>query len=447
VTKLVTLPRALRRPADSRLLDSNGRPLPPVRPRLRVAAPNARGTETYNRHPAFGLTAEMLFSYFRLAEAGQPLQQFDMFDDLIERWGSLRGMINYRNESVSGCDFVIMPPPGRVDALSVKAAAELNERLQSQLQFREFLGHQLSAVPYGVAMTNMVWDYDQGIVVPVEFVNPAARRFASPSQERADEIWLYDGTPGSMGLIALDPGLWAISRYRYRNPWAAGLMRTCSILAMFTGWGVLGWQTYLDMFGLPLAIGYYDEGAGPESRKALEDAVVGIGQDGYAVLSSLTELVIKETARGGDSSTAYPQILRWCEDQAAKLLTGGTLNTDVSGSGAGSYNAAAVHESRGYAMLCNDAKTVEEMFVRDIGRPFVAWNGYDGAAPPRLKIRIRRDALQWAQTIEILGQAVELDPTQIYEDFGLRVPAKGTGVKFEATKPPDPGHAREDKNK
>lgn len=441
--ELVTLPRALRRPAESLLLDAYGNSLPPVARRVISGRPGAN--ETNNTHPGFGLTNEVLVSAFRQAERGNPLRQFDLFDDLKERNGSLRGMLNDRNESVSGCDWVVMPPPGRSDPQSVKAALELGQRLENQLQFREFLAHQLDAVPYGIACTSMMWDYVENVAVPTEFKNPAARRFASPSAERADEIWLIDATPGAGRLIQLEYGLWAVSRYRHRNPWAAGLMRTCAVLAMMMGWSVRDWSVFAQMFGLPLAIGYYQEGAGKASRDALEDAVKAIGEDGFAILSSLTELVIKETARGGDSSTVYPQMLRWAEDQIAKLITGGTLNTDVAG--VGSYNAASVHESRSYTMKCNDAKCAEEMFVRDIGRPFVSYNGYDRAAPPRLKIKIKRDALQWAQTIEIIGQAIELDQDQIREDFCLREPAPGRGVKFMATAPPDPGHAREDKKK
>lgn len=441
VTALTTRPD-LRRP--SLLLDENGRTIPITR--RTVVQGNPRGIETYNSHPATGLTVEMLLANYRQAEYGSPIRQFDMFHDIIERDGHLRSLINDRIESVAGCDWVVMA--GRGDKPSELAAGALNERLSNQLQFRTFMQHQLTSVHYGFAATNMVWDFDEGVIVPTKFVNPAHRRFCSPGRDRADEIWLIDGNRSISDIIELQPGLWATSRYPNilgRNPWAAGLMRTCAIWSMFKGLGWRDWMVFADMFGLPLAIGYYEEGAGPESRLALEDAVRAIGQDGYAVLSALTELVIKETARGGDSSTVYPQIIKVCEEQVSKLLTGGTLNTDVAG--VGSYNAASVHESRSYAMKCWDAQCVQEGFVRDIGQTFVAWNGYDRAAPPRLKIKIKRDALQWAQTVEIIGQAIPIDSDQLYEDFSLRVPGPGRGVKFEPTKPPDPGHAREDKKK
>lgn len=401
--------------------------------------------ETHNTHPAFDLTLEMLLSYYRGAERGQPLRQMDCFHDVIEMDPDLRSKVNDRIESVSGCDWVVMA--GGPDKPSELAAGELNYRLQNQIQFRAYLTHQLTAVAYGYAPTNVVWDLQEGIVCPCDFVNPAARRFASPGADRAAELWLAD--PAKNQLIELTPGLWSTSVYRNilsRNPYAGGLMRSGAIWAMFKRWGVRDWQIFAAMFGIPMAIGYYEEGAGGDSRIALENAVRSIGQDGYAILSALTEVVVKETARGGDSSTVYPQIIKLCEEQIAKLFTGGTLNTDVAG--VGSYNAASVHESRSYAQKCYDAQMLQETFTASIACYFNAWNGYDRAAPPRLKIKIRRDALQWAQTLEILGMAVPLSKSQIQEDFNLREPSgPDDTVKFEPTKPPDPGHARQEKKK
>lgn len=404
--------------------------------------------ETYSSHPEQGLTIESLFSYYRQAENGQPTKQFDLFDGLVERHAELRGLLNDRNEDVAGCDWVVIPPPGRTDKPSVMAAAILNDSLQNQLQFREFLGHQLTAVPNGFACTNMEWDYVDGAVVPTRFVNPAARRFGAPRSDMADQIMLIDGNSSRFELVDLVPGLWAISRNRFRNPYAAGLMRSCAPWAFFALAGFKDFQVFADMFGLPLAIGYYEEGASGKSRDALEDSVRSIGQDGYAVLSSLTELVIKETARGGDASTIWPTIMQIAESMMTKLITGGSLNTDVSSTGAGSYNAATVHESRAYKMKRHDAKCVEEMFVRDIGRTFIAWNGFDKAAPPMLKIKLTRDELARAQAIEILGQALPISASQIREEFNLREPAVGDPkdrIIFVPTPPPEPGHAREDK--
>ncbi|MEJ7604536.1 MAG: DUF935 family protein, partial [Kofleriaceae bacterium] len=113
--------------------------------------------DTYNSHPAVGLTAEMLLSFYREAERGYPVRQFDCFDDLVEIDGHLRGLINGRIDSVAGCDWVIKP--GRDDKPSRIAAAALDDHLRHRVAFADYLEHQLSAPHYGFAATNIVWDF------------------------------------------------------------------------------------------------------------------------------------------------------------------------------------------------------------------------------------------------------------------------------------------------
>lgn len=423
----------------------------------RIAAqPNPRGQQTYSNHPEIGLTVENLLSYHRQAEQGNPVRQMDMFDGLLERHAEARGMFNERNEDISGADWCI--EPGRPDKPSIMAAAALEEILQYSITsyvpspstspstcFRTYLEHQLTAVPFGYAATNLVWDMVEKVVAPVRFEPIAARRFGAPSQEKAHELWLVDAADG-FKLVELEAGLWSTTRLSHRNPYAAGLMRSCSWWILFALTSFKQWQIFADMFGLPVAIGYYEEGASGPSREALEDAVRKIGQDGYAVLSALTEVVMLETSRGGDTSTVWPLIMKHCDKMLTQLITGGTLNTDVSSTGAGSYNAASVHESREFKMKRRDAGRVEDSFTESIGRTFVIWNGMDRAAPPRLRAKIARDELARAQTVEIIGQAVKLSKRQLREQFVLREPVdKEDEVLFAPTDPPDPGHARPEK--
>lgn len=417
---------------SSALVDVDALPASP--PMRTMIAKPFRNVDTYNIHPGYGLTADALLAYFRTAERGAPVYQFDVFDDLIERDCHLRGLIDGRIQSVAGKDWVLVA--GREGhAPSELAARALEAQIKNDLGFRDFLEHQLTAPHFGFAATNLVWDIVDNLVVPVRFVNVAHRRFAAPSQARAGEIMLVAGD-SKYELLPLDAGLWAVSRYRHRNPYAAGLMRTGAWPAMFKTWSWRDWQVFADMFGLPLSIGYYEETASRESREALIDAVKSIGEDGFAVLSNATEVVIKDTVRSGDASSVYPAIISLCDAQLSKLIAGATLTTDAGGAGSkGSYALGAVHENRQFNLMLSDARRLEEMFVRDIGAPFVAWNGFSDAAPPRLKIAIARETslMERAQVIAVLGEAIEIDEDQLREEFSLRAPSPGRGVKFGIT--------------
>lgn len=392
--------------------------------------------DTYNSHPATGLTVENLLSFYRQAERGFPVRQFDMFEDLRERNGHLRGLLDSNVEAVAGCDWVIAP--GREDKPSRIAAEALDDQLRNAVPFRSFIEHHLTSPSHGFACTNTVWDVVDRLVLPVEFLHAPHRRFASPSAERAHELFLVVGNT-QRELVELVPGQWAISRYRdARNPYTSGQLRSGAWWAMMHGWSMRDWLTFAEMFGLPLVLGFYNEAAGPASKAALEEAIRAIGEDGFAVLSDLVEVVIKDTARSGDSSTVYPKIGDKCEAQMSKIFAGATTAMDTGGD-VGSYSLGVVHESRQYKKDLSHARGVETTVRSHICTPFVVWNGFDRAAPPRLRIQITRDSLDRAKTLEIIGSALPLDADQIYEEFSLRVPAEGKGVKFElkpATNPP-----------
>lgn len=412
------------------LVDANGRPLASTPPTRRVITPGA--IDSYNSHPAQGLTAEMLIAYYRMAERGNPVRMMDTFTDGIEVDGHLRGLVEGRIENVSGCNWVLAP--GRDDKPSRIAADLLTERLRAHLGFREFIEHQLGGAFFGYACTNIVWQLDERIVVPSQFINGAPRRFAAPDSEHASGLWLVDGDRNQK-LIELEAGLWAVSRYRHPgcsdNPYASGLMRTLMWWALFKRWSVRDWQVFAEMFGLPLALGYYEEGASEDSRRVLENAVKLVGTDGYAVLSAMTELVLKSAAREGDSSTVYPLIIKLAEAQMSKLVTGATLTVD-GGSGVGSYAQSTVHADREHRKAQADAVRLQEMWVRDVAIPFNVWNGFDRAAAPLLNMQISNATLERARVLEIIGQAVDIDEDQIREEFALKRPAAGRGIRFPA---------------
>jgi len=432
--RVIVLPRP---PARRNFVEPPG-PLPSSPPASRVTkvGDGGRNIETHNSHPGHGITIEKIVAVFRSAEVGQPAQQFDLFDNTIENDGHYRGLIEGRIQGVAGRDWVLRP--GGTDAGSLRAAADLEAHLRNVNAFRDFIEHQLMAPHFGFSASSIKWDLVEGKAMPTWFLNHAHRRFVAPRNEldRVNEIEFVEST-APWSQIPLEPGRWAVTRARGRNVWASGTCRTGTWFAAFKRWSGRDWQMFAEMFGLPIRIGFYEESASPESRQALRDAVEAIGEDGYAVLSAATELVVKEAVRSGDANSVWPAIIAWCNAEMSKLKSGGTLNVD-SGQ-AGSYALGAVHEARSFAFALSDAARIEEMFVRDLGTPFVAWNGYGGAKPPRLKIQILRDLdpEKRARVIAILVNEVglDVDEDQIREEFGLRPP---TGAPLKGREKPAP---------
>lgn len=440
--RVVVLPPRPRPEPTSRLFVDPPSAIPTAPPQPNPKPGKTYGIETYNSHPDYGVTVGRIVSAYRAAEGGRPVAQFDLFDGMIENDGHLRGLFENRIQTVAGRKWTIKP--GRADHPgSARAAADLEEQLRNVLAFRAFVEHHLTAPHYGFAASSIRWDLIKGRVMPTWFLDHAHRRFCSPANDadRINEIEFIDST-APMSQIALEVGRWAVTRARGRNVWAAGTMRTNTWFAAFKRFSWRDWQIWADKFGLPLTIGYYEQGADEEARNRLADALAGIGEDGYAVLSDLTEVIVKEAVRSGDAASVWPAILAACNAEMSKLMSGGTLNQDSGG--AGSYALGAVHEARSFAFALADASRVEEMFVRDIASPFVEWNSYAAASPPRLKLQVMSDLdpEKRARVISILVREVglDVDEEQLREEFELRAPT-GKALKGREVAPPAGGGA------
>lgn len=410
----------------------------PITPNRREPV-NPSALDAYNAHPGTGLSAETIISIFREAEKGAPLRQFDLFDDMLEVDGHLRGHHEGRIMANAGQDWRLLAGNPE-DPRSVDAAKLLEERLRdlmleaSGTGFPDYIEHQLMHPSYGLAATCTRWELDRGVIAPIEFNNVSHRRLAAPSPERAGEIWLINGK-SAKDLIPLEPGLWSITRYKHRNPWAAGLLRTATWWSMFKRLAIRDWQVYANIFGLPYVIGMYEPNSSRKTREELLKAVQNIGTDGYAVFENTGTITIKGASEKGDSSLVYPVIAKNCDDEISKIYSGGTANTDIGDKG--SYAAGSIHETRAFQLYRADAKRVEATFTRSIGRPFCVWNNFADVAPPRLHIQTMRDNFPRAQSLAIVGQMLPIDEGQIREEFGLRVPA-GKGVMMPAKNPATP---------
>jgi phage gp29-like protein len=201
---------------------------------------------------------------------------------------------------------------------------------------------------------------------------------------------------------------------------------------------------FAEKFGIPIVLGTYSERASPETRAALEQAVVDIGTDGQAVLSELTKILIGTPglARSGDVSSLHPAVAARCDAEMSKVITGATLNVETGGPG--SFALGKVHQGRAQDLVFADALWLQESFQRHVIVPFIDYNPqFAGAELPRLVIRVRPEmapeiAVKVYGKLQAMG--LEIEDEQMYEDFGLRRPEVGDALKplYEASPPTPP---------
>jgi phage gp29-like protein len=256
---------------------------------------------------------------------------------------------------------------------------------------------------------------------PIAFHNVSHRRFLLASGNQLELI-----VSGSKA-VPLKAGQWAVSQRPHHNLARAGLLRTAAWWALFKRMSVRDWVVFAERFGIPFAIGVYEDRAGEDAKAALEQALSQLGNAGQVVVHEATKIVFSDVAQRVGNTTVHFDLIKLCEAQMSKLINGATQNVEQGSSG--SYAQAVVHETRAYELARADANALAAMFIQDIGRPFIRFNGYaDDTAPPRLKMQVFQEmdpstrSKVASRVANELGGAI--DRGQLYDDLGLRLPAR-----------------------
>lgn len=360
-------------------------PNPTSPPRGIQARPLPSVDRTSSR-PGIGLKPQDVLWRLRMAEGGSPAQQCDMFEDVLENDGHLRGQYLSRMRSVA--QRPVMLQAGADDSGSVAAAEILGARLR-RINLSELLWAMMDAIFMSYSATEIDWQYDPklDLVLPNWFMVQAPQRFRFDDHDRPRLRTESGEWPGEL----LRPAKWVFAHQPGRQVVRTGLMRTCVWWAVFKRLSVTDWITFANMFGIPLVMGKYEETASEESRRALEQAVVDIGTDGAAVLSEATRIVIESGAvRSGDLTSLHPAIVNMCNAEMSKVVTGATLNVETGGPG--SFALGQVHQQRSNSLSFSDAEWVQELFYRFVTQPFVDFNpGLGAREAPRLVIQVQPD--------------------------------------------------------
>lgn len=376
--------------------------------------------------PGYKLTPERVWSALRQAEMGYPATQIQMVEDVIESDGHLRGLYISRMTSVAYRPVILQPGDARPASVT---AAEILGQAMVKANYHDLAWQSMDAVFQGFAPTEMQWGIDDetGAIVPKWFSAVPLNRFRFDTNDYP----LITSATNPVGDPLL-PGGWVYARRPHRRVVRAGLMRTAIWWALFKRMSMRDWMVFAEKFGIPLVLGFYEERASEQSRKALEEAIIDIGTDGAAILSEATRIVVESGAavRGGDVSSLHPAVIAMCNAEMSKLINGSTLSVETGGPG--SFALGKVHENRSNNLSATDAFWLEMVLRSSISQPFLVYNGFAAASPPRWKIQVVPDMapLERVTVAEKLqGMGLELDAEQMYEEYGLRRPGPATLLK------------------
>ena len=245
------------------------------RPELVELSPS-QVTDKYSDYPSNGLTPEKLASILREGDGGDVLRQSELFEEMEEKDPHLFSQLQTRKQAVAGLDYEVIPFDPN-DERDKEIADFVEQSLNSLEGFEEDLIDLLEAIGKGFAVSEIMWGFKDGRTVIKELRSRHQKRFFWDSLDDSFKVRTKDSPEG----ILLPCNKFVVHRYKAKSGHAsrAGVLRIISWMYMFKNYTVKDWVSFCEVYGIPLRLGKYSQGASQDDKKALMRALRQIGAD------------------------------------------------------------------------------------------------------------------------------------------------------------------------
>lgn len=409
------------------LLDQWGMPVQRSALTVEEAAPELAGIRNiWSAHPARGLTPHRLTQILTEAEFMDPVRYLEVAEEMEEKDLHYLSTLNTRKNA-------IVRQPLSVEAASDdpndQKIADDVRKLVSREGLADDLFDIMDAVGKGYSVTEIMWDLSASQWYPTRFVWRDPRWFRL-DRISGSVIHLFDGTVDGVPLSPFK-FIRHVSKAKSGLTIRGGLARAIVWMYLFKNFGMKGWMSLAEVYGVPWRIGKYDPGATDDEKRKLLSAVANLASDAAAIMPKSMLVDIVESAKGvtGDLHSA---LLEYVDRQISKAVLGQTLTSDVGSGGSGSRALGQVHNEVRGDIRSADASRLEETLARDFIRPYVDLNyGPQPKGYPKLKIGLP-DPVSTMELVEALGTLIpvglQVSQKTVLDRLGLQQPAKGDAL-------------------
>lgn len=374
----------------------------------------------YSEHPASGLSPMRTAQILRAAELGDLVAQAELAEDMEEKDAHLQSELGKRRSALLTVDWQIQPPIN-ASAAEIRDTEMLEEILRDATWFDDCIFDATDAILKGFSCQEIEWEPDLigglKLIRRVHWRDPAW--FMTPSEQR-DSLHLRDGSPQG---VALKPFGWIKHIAKAKTGYLSriGLVRTLVWPFLYKNYSARDFAEFLEIYGLPMRLGKYPEGATQAEKNTLLRAVMSIGHNAGGIIPRGMEIEFQNAANG--DSTSFMAMIEWAEKSMSKAILGGTLTSQADG--ATSTNALGnVHNEVRTELRDTDLKRLQNTLTRDLIYPLYALNckSFNDAR------RIPRLAFDVSESEDINGFAEGLNKLV---DIGFRIPMQWAHDKLQ----------------
>lgn len=397
--------------------------------------------DRWSGYPSKGLTPQKLARIFLSADGGDVYQQAELFEEMEEKDTHLFSQLQTRKNAVLGLDYEVLPYEKGSDHQRI--ADFVSDVLFSLDDFDDALLDLLDAVGKGFSISEILWgtDNNRAVVTGINWIHQKRAVFTDYRKDPWSKDYqaprITTETDPSQGED-MPPFKLLYHRYKARSGYdtRAGVLRVCAYMYLFKNYAIKDWVSFLEIFGIPLRLGKYDAGAGPEDKEALVTAIQSLGSDAAGIISRSTEIEFIETVKGQSQHNPFESLGNFCDAQMSKAILGQTLTTQEGSSG--SYSLGQVHDLVRHDLIKADSEALMKTIRFQLIRPLVGYNfGWNQPLPWfTLKFEPPEDLKSLSEVYKNLSELnYPLTVEHISERFKVPVPQKGETVLEKRTAP------------
>ncbi|MGN5220363.1 phage portal protein family protein, partial [Aeromonas veronii] len=251
---------------------------------------------------------------------------------------------------------------------------------------------------------------------------------------------------GSQEGVALNPFGWLLHKAKSKSGYLArtGLVRTLVWPFLFKNYSVRDLAEFLEIYGLPVRLGKYPEGATEKEKATLLQAVLSIGHNAGGIIPRGMEIEFENAASG--QADPFVVMMDWCERSMSKAILGGTLTSQADGKS--STNALGnVHNEVRQEVRDADLRQLAATLTRDLVYPLYALNGKSYQGPrrcPRLEFDVTEpeDMRDLAYPLRALvGMGMQIPAQWVRDKLQIPAPKEGEEVLIIVDKQAGQGEA------
>ncbi len=405
----------------SRILGPDGQPIPinKLSKQLASEPQTARlaGLHSeYQDHPTRGLTPARLARLYEDAEQGDLTAQGRLAEDMEEKDAHLFAELSKRRQALLTVDWMLVPP---ADASASEKAdcAALESILRDEMDLDQLIIDLAEGILPGYSCIELEWAQSEGQWRFEPHSRPADW-FTVQAEDR-NTLRLRNNQPGGE---ALRPWGWIVHKHPAKSGYLtrAGLVRVLGWPFLFRNLTARDLAEFLEIYGLPLRLGRYPNGATPEEKSTLMQAVVNIGHAAAGILPEGMSVEFQQAATG--AADPFMAMMTWAEASISKAILGGTLTSQVDGKG--SYAAAQTHNEVRGDILRADLRLIARTLTRDLVTPLA-----------RLNTRLQRLPSFRFDTAEAEDMTAIANALPNLVDAGVRIPARWVHDKLRIPEP------------